>query len=620
MSRIGVWLLGGFSLVSIAGYSSCPCDGLEGVESIRKVYLTLALQNYYETGVLNFGDTQAVAAISGSTSQNVLEVFWNSAGSFNQKQTLCTGSCSHLKVASGAPCIGWRSGTQVRTACFQQNSWTTAQVPGEYANLSLSGNTAALWGAFYNPPAGNYDFKRFNYGGSWEPAFSYKATGVHWDRQFGSIEASLLATDTDLYFSADEIFTGQLNYRLNRLSFSGDVQWSRHLYRGSQPTGTNPYFGSAILEDGENVYGAHFFPAGPNSPGVSAYSVDKTSGALNYSRVVQQYGMSFAKVPSLNLFLTGESNGGTVVNAIVPTPDQRFNWTRLYANGNSSTSQLRKQWDQSPWAGVSKLSPQRYLAAGSFGMQGSEPQLQPEVDNQVTAATLTVEFLTLGSFLNFAQFADGGGLSSQFILSNTGAGEETVTVHLRDSGGADLGFNLANDQITVPGTQGSGSFEIAIPAYGVRSFRTDGGGAVIVGSARVEAPSSISGVIAFGGAFGLAGVGNSSALFRGFTAPMETDAGAGLNTGIAVMNLTDTETTLEPELYADSGTLLSTALPINLPPRGQRALFVNEFQWQSPVSFARFRGLLKVNASGRTAATVLQSRPNQLATMPVAPL
>jgi hypothetical protein len=341
---------------------------------------------------------------------------------------------------------------------------------------------------------------------------------------------------------------------------------------------------------------------------------------LNYSQVFLQYDTPLTKTPDINLLLTDDPKGGTIANVIVPTWDRHFNWSQIRSNGNASTSQFRKQWDQTPWAGIKMLGNGRYLGAGSFTIPSTGSQLRPADSTQAEGATLTVELLTLGSFLNFAQFADGGGLSSQVILTNTGSEEETVTLHLRDSGGAGLGFNVANDGITIPGTQNSGQYEITIPAYGVRSLRTDGGGDVVVGSARVEASSSISGVIAFGGAFGLAGVGNSTALFRGFTAPMETDSGGGLNTGVAVMNLADSETVLEAELYTETGELLSTAEPITLPPLGQKALFVDQFAWQTAVDFAKFRGLLKVTATGRTGATVLQSRPSQLATMPVTPL
>ncbi len=239
--------------------------------------------------------------------------------------------------------------------------------------------------------------------------------------------------------------------------------------------------------------------------------------------------------------------------------------------------------------------------------------------NQVGGATLTVELMTLGSFLNFAQFADGGGLSSEVTVTNTGSEEETVVLLLRDYEGVDLSFDVSDDQLTIPGSAYTGRYEMTIPPNGVRILRTDGAGDVVVGSARLQASSNISGVIAFGGAFGLAGVGDSVALSEGFTAPMQTDQSRGLNTGVAVQNLVQSETTLTAELYSASQ-LVSTAAPIDLAPLGQKAIYVDQFEWDTEVDFTKFQGILKVTATGRTAATVLQTRPNQLASMPVKPL
>jgi hypothetical protein len=98
---------------------------------------------------------------------------------------------------------------------------------------------------------------------------------------------------------------------------------------------------------------------------------------------------------------------------------------------------------------------------------------------------------------------------------------------------------------------------------------------------------------------------------------VQTDRSRGLNTGVAVSNLSDSETTLNAELYSSPGVLVATAAPVDLAPGGQQAIYVDQFDWQTPVDFTNFRGLLKVSATGGTAATVLQTRPNQLASMPV---
>ena len=50
----------------------------------------------------------------------------------------------------------------------------------------------------------------------------------------------------------------------------------------------------------------------------------------------------------------------------------------------------------------------------------------------------------------------------------------------------------------------------------------------------------------------------------------------------------------------------------------QVALFATEFDWDTEVDFSDFRGVLKVTGDGRMAATVLQTRPGQFASLPVA--
>ena len=56
---------------------------------------------------------------------------------------------------------------------------------------------------------------------------------------------------------------------------------------------------------------------------------------------------------------------------------------------------------------------------------------------------------------------------------------------------------------------------------------------------------------------------------------------------------------------------------VDLLPQGQVALFATEFNWDTQIDFSDFRGVLKVMANGRTAGTVLQTRPGQLASLPV---
>jgi hypothetical protein len=625
MSRRGFSLVGLLSLICLGGYSHCPCDGPEGIESIQRGYLILDDPSPYETEVLSMGSLQAIANIAGGSGQNRLKVFWGDVNdgflSNPHSQTVCEGSCYGLHTVMNAPCFSFMKGSRPNLACYVNSQWTTSEVPsGDYSNATFAANTNAVWGAFYDPTLGKYDFWKKVSGSSWNLEFTYTGTGTHWDAPFGSIEAALCANDQDLWFAADEVYTNRLDYNLNQLGFNGDLKLSAQLYSGSVPNGFNGYFRSKIRESGDEVLGSFLFPPGGLGPGAVAYSVNGTDGSRNYSKIIQQFSGSFTAVPSLNLFAT-ESKWGAVNNVVLPTPDNRFTLTRVSPDGNATTSRLHKMWDPTGWTGMATVNRStQWVVAGSFPTDATGSQRRLAESNQVGGgATLTVELITLGSYLNFAQFADGGGLSSEVTVTNTGSEEETVVLLLRDYEGVDLSFDVSDDQLTIPGSAYTGRYEMTIPPNGVRILRTDGAGDVVVGSARLQASSNISGVIAFGGAFGLAGVGDSVALSEGFTAPMQTDQSRGLNTGVAVQNLVQSETTLTAELYSASQ-LVSTAAPIDLAPLGQKAIYVDQFEWDTEVDFSKFQGILKVTATGRTAATVLQTRPNQLASMPVKPL
>ncbi len=55
-----------------------------------------------------------------------------------------------------------------------------------------------------------------------------------------------------------------------------------------------------------------------------------------------------------------------------------------------------------------------------------------------------------------------------------------------------------------------------------------------------------------------------------------------------------------------------------LAPNGHLSLFVDQIPWSELIDFSDFMGLIRVKPSGKIAATVVQTRPGQLATMPVA--
>ncbi len=127
----------------------------------------------------------------------------------------------------------------------------------------------------------------------------------------------------------------------------------------------------------------------------------------------------------------------------------------------------------------------------------------------------------------------------------------------------------------------------------------------------------LAGVILFGGTVGVAGVANSDQLPTGFVAPIESNTQDVINTGIAVVNLEDQPVTVALGLCDSDGNELATG-ELTLAALGHRALFVNEINWSAAVDFSSFQGLLKAAVETPIAATVIQTRPGQFATQPVA--
>ncbi|MFQ5737575.1 MAG: ethylbenzene dehydrogenase-related protein [Acidobacteriota bacterium] len=308
-------------------------------------------------------------------------------------------------------------------------------------------------------------------------------------------------------------------------------------------------------------------------------------------------------------------------------------------SGNRASVHTAGKWDNGVW--TVEFSRKLGGEVGSDGMAedfavvpGGSVDFSTEVFDDVSdtsqhaftggSADFTLFTLVFPSRdLYFAQFGDADGLSSQITLFNTaraeqssaaataGAGDANATLIFKDSQGDPLSVDINGTDIT-------GEVEAVIPPSAVRVFKTDGVGDITVGSVTVESDQPLSGVILFGGTEGLAGVGSSEALADGFSAPMESDSANAVDTGIAVMNLEDVAVTLDLELSDADGNVISTA-QLDLPARGQSALFVTQFAWDPAVDFTAFRGLLRVTSSGRIGATVIQTRPGQFATLPVAP-
>ena len=225
----------------------------------------------------------------------------------------------------------------------------------------------------------------------------------------------------------------------------------------------------------------------------------------------------------------------------------------------------------------------------------------------------------LNQKLYVAQFGDGaaGGATvfSQLILFNLTGKAANVKLVLKNDDGDSLTVDLDGEVI-------AGEKELIIPAGGLRTLATDGEGQLIVGSLTVCSDQALAGVILFGGSAGVAGVGNSAELLRGFVAPMQSSSASSIRTGVAVMNLETKSNTLQLMLFDTENKKLATA-QIELLSMGHRALFLEEIQWETEggmqLDLSNFSGLLRVSGKGKTAASVVLTQPGVFATQPVVP-
>ncbi|UCF39036.1 MAG: PQQ-like beta-propeller repeat protein, partial [Acidobacteriota bacterium] len=278
--------------------------------------------------------------------------------------------------------------------------------------------------------------------------------------------------------------------------------------------------------------------------------------------------------------------------------------------------------DFTEFAGLLKVAANRPISAtviqsrpGEFATMPVSPSSSQKWGKLIGRDSSLNTLVDSSHSLYFAQFAEGGGaLFSQIVLFNPDdSAPAEALVSLRNDEGAPLTVDL--NGIVV-----EGSVSVTIPASSMQVLKTDGLGPVVVGSATVTSNQPLAGVIVFGGSVGLAGVGSSPEISGEFLAPMQTDQQEQVNTGIALMNLSDSSAAINLELLSDSGEVLGTATlagELALAPRGHRALFLDQFDWDRPIDFAHFNGLLKVQSSEPLSATVIQTSPGQFATMPV---
>ena len=280
----------------------------------------------------------------------------------------------------------------------------------------------------------------------------------------------------------------------------------------------------------------------------------------------------------------------------------------------SFIDQLFGQLDLSDFAGVLRVETARRITATVLQSRPGE------------FATMPVTALRGGSpTLQFAHFGEEAELLfSQFLIVRMNEQDEgTARLRMLDDQGAALTYDLNGAEFT-------GSTDpFTVSPQGLTILSTDGEGPLISGSATLVSgfgeSGRFAGVLLFGGVVGLAGVGSSPEFFEGFVAPMETDLANNVNTGVAIRNLNDGfAAILEFGLYDADGKLLAQDDAKKLSSQGHLALFVDQFEWVPEdgvaLDFSRFQGTIRVTSNLSLAATVIQTRPGQFATMPVSVL
>ena len=182
--------------------------------------------------------------------------------------------------------------------------------------------------------------------------------------------------------------------------------------------------------------------------------------------------------------------------------------------------------------------------------------------------------------LDFAHFANGGGITSDVVVVNASANAVQPNIYFYDTMGELIEAASVVDamgqglEVT---SYGAVTVPNAIPSLGEVTISTQGMGDLMTGSVKVvsdSADSSIGGVLRFDlTGVGVAGVG-ASATVRDAIFPARRMAD-GINTGAAFRNLSESNQILTCRLMKDGQQLGDDAM-VDLPANGQDAKFIHE--------------------------------------------
>jgi hypothetical protein len=216
--------------------------------------------------------------------------------------------------------------------------------------------------------------------------------------------------------------------------------------------------------------------------------------------------------------------------------------------------------------------------------------------------------------LYFAQFGNGGGLTSDIVLQNLSDSETAAgSIQFFDPEGGPF-------EVGLEGGESQSSVEFSVDPLDVVTVSTDGlGNDALAGSAVVVSSGSLGGVIKFEVAgIGVAGVGSSLPTSRAITPVQRIPQG--INTGIAVRNTSEEAISINSILLKEGKEL--DRQKIDLPVGGRSSQFIDQI---FPGAFeGEFSGTVVLEClEGCTFAAIaleLDTHSRTFTTLPVSPL
>jgi hypothetical protein len=254
-----------------------------------------------------------------------------------------------------------------------------------------------------------------------------------------------------------------------------------------------------------------------------------------------------------------------------------------------------------------------------LALRGTNNQRNDFLITTTPVADLTHSLSNASVF--FPQFVDGGGYTTSLILLNTSDTIETGSFQIMDGNGDPLTVNQ------VGGTTDY-SFNYSIPAHGIFHFQTDGfpagakaGWVRLTPSGGAYTPVG-SGVFSYTPVDILVSESGIPSAASTTHARVYVDLSANHNTGLAIANVTDTDSSITINAFQTDGSTASGTSqgPFPLSPNGYKAAFANQLISGLAEGFT---GVLDISSTTPFAALTLRSLVNErgdflMTTFPIA--